>query len=297
MNLRRIGMSLIAPAIGLFISLAATAVILIAIGASISTVFSSMWNYGTSPRAMSLMLNLATIYFLSALAVSIGFKMNLFNIGVNGQYVLGALAAAVVASNLTLPKVASVTITILSAMFVGALWAGIAAWLKVARGVSEVISTIMLNFIAIGIISYIIVRTPIGTETSLNIRGTAAIPESGMLRGIAFIDPGTPIYGFFFISIVIGIAYWFLLNRTRFGFDLRATGKSATAARTSGVQSNRMIVVTMLLSGAVAGLVGLPYLLGDTGSYTLQFPTDWGSLMKLSAVTKLRVSKPVLLRH
>lgn len=276
MNLRRIGTSLIAPAIGLFISLAVTAVILIAIGASISTVFSSMWNYGTSPRAMSLMINLATIYFLSALAVSIGFKMNLFNIGVNGQYVLGALAAAVVASNLTLPRVASVTITILTAMIVGALWAGISAWLKVARGVSEVISTIMLNFIAIGIISYLIVRTRIGTETSLNVRGTAAIPESGMLRGAALIDPGTPIYGFFFISIIIGIGYWFLLNRTRFGFDLRATGKSASAARTSGVQSNRMIVVTMLLSGAVAGLVGLPYLLGETGTYSLQFPTDWG---------------------
>ncbi len=276
MNLRRIGTSLIAPAIGLFVSLAVTAVILVAIGASVSTVFSSMWNYGTSPRAMSLMLNLATIYFLSALAVSIGFKMNLFNIGVNGQYVLAALAAAVVASNLTLPKVASVSITIFVAMFVGAAWAGISAWLKVARGVSEVISTIMLNFIAIGIISYIIVRTPIGTETSLNIRGTKAIPETGMLRGIAFIDPGTQIYGFFFIAIFIGVAYWFLLNRTRFGFDLRATGKSATAARTSGVQSNRMIYVTMLLSGAVAGLVGLPYLLGDTGSYTLQFPTDWG---------------------
>ena len=222
------------------------------------------------------MLNLATIYFLSALAVSIGFKMNLFNIGVNGQYVLGALAAAVVASNLALPKIASVSISILAAMIVGALWAGISAWLKVARGVSEVISTIMLNFIAIGIISYIIVRTSIGTETSLNVRGTKQIPESGMLRGIAFLDPGTPIYGFFFISIVIGIGYWFLLNRTRFGFDLRATGKSASAARTSGVQSNRMIYVTMLLSGAVAGLVGLPYLLGDTGTYSLQFPTDWG---------------------
>jgi len=182
----------------------------------------------------------------------------------------------VFASNSTLPKAASVTVTIIVAMTVGALWAGIAAWLKVARGVSEVISTIMLNFIAIGIISYIIVRTSIGTETSLNIRGTKAIPETGMLRGVAFLDPGTPIYGFFFISIFIGIGYWFLLNRTRFGFDLRATGKSATAARTSGVQSNRMIYVTMLLSGAVAGLVGLPYLLGDTGSYTLQFPTDWG---------------------
>jgi simple sugar transport system permease protein len=276
MNLRRIGISLIAPAIGLSISLIATAFILRVIGADVTTVFASMWNYVTSPRAMSLMLNLATIYFLSALAVSIGFKMNLFNIGVNGQYVLGALAGAVVASNLTLPKAASVTVTIITAMFVGALWAGIAAWLKVARGVSEVISTIMLNFIAIGIISYIIVRTSIGTETSLNIRGTKAIPETGMLRGVAFLDPATPIYGFFFISIIVGVGYWFLLNRTRFGFDLRATGKSATAARTSGVQSNRMIYVTMLLSGAVAGLVGLPYLLGDTGSYTLQFPTDWG---------------------
>jgi simple sugar transport system permease protein len=276
MNLRRIGISLIAPAIGPSISLIATAFILRVIGADVTTVFASMWNYGTSPRAMSLMLNLATIYFLSALAVSIGFKMNLFNIGVNGQYVLGALAGAVVASNLTLPKAASVTVTIITAMFVGALWAGIAAWLKVARGVSEVISTIMLNFIAIGIISYIIVRTSIGTETSLNIRGTKAIPETGMLRGVAFLDPATPIYGFFFISIIVGVGYWFLLNRTRFGFDLRATGKSATAARTSGVQSNRMIYVTMLLSGAVAGLVGLPYLLGDTGSYTLQFPTDWG---------------------
>ena len=276
MNLRRIGTSLIAPAIGIFISIAVTAVILKFIGASVTTVFSSMWTYGTSPHAMSLTLNLATTYFLSALAVAVGFKMNLFNIGVNGQYVLGALAAAVVGSNLHMVGFIAIPISILAAMIVGAAWAGIAAWLKVSRGVSEVISTIMLNFIAIGIISYIIVRTGIGTETSLNVRGTKLIPESGMLHGTAFLDPGTKVYGFFFISIFIAIGYWFLLNRTRFGFDLRATGKSATAARTSGVESKRMAIVTMLLSGAIAGLVGLPYLLGETGSYNLNFPTDWG---------------------
>ncbi len=276
MNLRRLGTSLIAPAIGIFISIAVTAVILKFIGASVTTVFSSMWTYGTSPHAMSLTLNLATTYFLSALAVAVGFKMNLFNIGVNGQYVLGALAAAVVGSNLHMVGFIAIPISILAAMIVGAAWAGIAAWLKVSRGVSEVISTIMLNFIAIGIISYIIVRTGIGTETSLNVRGTKLIPESGMLHGTAFLDPGTKVYGFFFISIFIAIGYWFLLNRTRFGFDLRATGKSATAARTSGVESKRMAIVTMLLSGAIAGLVGLPYLLGETGSYNLNFPTDWG---------------------
>lgn len=276
MNIRRIATSLIAPAIGIFVSIIVTALILVAIGASVTGVFSAMLEYGTSPRAMSLTLNLATTYFLSALAVAVGFKMNLFNIGVNGQYVLATLAAAAVAGRLTMGFVPSILITIMVAVFVGAMWAGLAAWLKVKRGVSEVISTIMLNFIATGIVSYVIVRTSIGTETALNVQGTVEIPESGMMRGIAFIDPETKVYGFFFISIFIGIAYWFMLNRTRFGYDLRATGKSATAARTSGVESNRMIVVTMLLSGGIAGLVGLPYLLGDAGSYNLNFPTDWG---------------------
>ena len=276
MNFRRFGISLIAPLLGVVISVAVTSVILVAINANVGEVFSSMIRYGTSPRAMTLILNLATTYFLSALAVAIGFKMNLFNIGVNGQYVLGAVAAGAVAGALTLPKIPSVIITILVAMVVGAAWAGIAAWLKVARGVSEVISTIMLNFIAIAIISYIIVRTSIGHETSLNVRGTKEIAESGMLRGLALLDEGTKIYGFFFISIFIGIAYWFILNRTRFGYDLRATGHSASAARTSGIDARRMTVVTMLLSGAIAGLVGLPYLLGEAASYNLNFPTDWG---------------------
>ncbi len=276
MNLRRLGTSLIAPLLGVGISIAVTSVILIAIHAQPLAVFSSMIKYGASAHAMTLILNLATTYFLSALAVAIGFKMNLFNIGVNGQYTLGAMVGGAVAGSLHLPTILSVPITIAVAMIVGAGWAGIAAWLKVARGVSEVISTIMLNFIATAIISYTIVRTSVGHETSLNVRGTAMIPESGMLRGIPLLDPKTEIYGFFFISIAIGILYWFVLNRTRFGYDLRATGHSATAARTSGIDAKRMTVITMLISGALAGLVGLPYLLGDAGSYNLNFPTDWG---------------------
>lgn len=276
MNLRRIGVSLIAPLLGVFVSIAVTAVILKVIDADVAKVFSGMLKYGSSPRAETLILNLATTYFLSALAVAIGFKMNLFNIGVNGQYVLGAVAAGIVAGKLDFPKPISVTITILVAMIVGALWAGLAGWLKIARGVSEVISTIMLNFIAIAIISWLIIRTGFGVETSLNVRGTAIIPESGMLRGVAMIDPKTKVYGFFFITILVGVAYWFVINRTRFGYDLRATGVSASAARTSGVEAKRMTFITMLISGAIAGLVGLPYLLGEAASYNLNFPTDWG---------------------
>lgn len=276
MNLRKFGISLIAPLLGVVISIGVTAVILVSIHADVAKVFGAMVKYGTSPRAETLILNLATTYFLSALAVAIGFKMNLFNIGVNGQYILGAVAAGSVASALHMPTAISVLITIFVAITVGALWAGVAAWLKVARGVSEVISTIMLNFIAIAIISWLIIRTNVGVETSLNVRGTRVIPESGMLRGIAFIDPKTKLYGFFFIAVIIGIGYWFVLNRTRFGYDLRATGGSASAARTSGVDAKRMTAVTMLISGAIAGMVGLPYLLGEATSYNLNFPTDWG---------------------
>jgi simple sugar transport system permease protein len=276
MNLRRIGVSLIAPLLGVFISVGATAVILKVIDADVVKVFTAMIEYGTSPRAETLILNLATTYFLSALAVAIGFKMNLFNIGVNGQYVLGAVVAGIVAAKLDLPMPIAVTVTILVAVTVGALWAGVAAWLKVARGVSEVISTIMLNFIAIAIISWIIIRTGFGVETSLNVRGTAIIPESGMLRGAALIDPKTKVYGFFFITLIVGLVYWFIINRTRFGYDLRATGVSASAARTSGIEAKRMTVITMLISGGIAGLVGLPYLLGEAASYNLNFPTDWG---------------------
>jgi len=275
-SMTKIGLAVAAPLFAAFFSIVVSSIAVIATKKSPIDAFSSMLEYGFRTGSLMEIVNIATPYYIAAIAIAVTFRAGLFNIGVEGQLRLGALFSCYIGAMFVLPPVLHVLVVFMIAMTFGGLWAAIAAYLKVRRGVNEVISTIMLNFIAIGIISYIIVRTPIGTETSLNIRGTAAIPESGMLRGIAFIDPGTPIYGFFFISIVIGIAYWFLLNRTRFGFDLRATGKSATAARTSGVQSNRMIVVTMLLSGAVAGLVGLPYLLGDTGSYTLQFPTDWG---------------------
>ena len=170
----------------------------------------------------------------------------------------------------------SAVAAILVAMFVGALWAGIAAWLKVVRGISEVISTIMLNYLAIGVISYVIVQTGVGTEIKLNVRGTPRIQEGAQLAGYALIDPKVKVYGFFFIAIAVGVIYWIVLNRTRFGYDLRASGLSPSAATASGVNSKRMVVYAMLASGAIAGLVGLPDLLGKEFSYTLNFPANYG---------------------
>jgi simple sugar transport system permease protein len=267
---------LTAPMLAITFSLIVTALILAAFGANIFEVFSKMYDYGTSTRSLTLITNTATTYYLSAVAVAIGFKMNIFNIGVNGQYRLAAMTAGAVAGWISMPGPLAAVVAILVAMFIGALWAGVAAWLKVARGISEVISTIMLNFIAIGIISYVIVQTNIGTEVKVNVRGTPKIQEGARLAGYALIDPKVKIYGFFFIAIAVGIIYWVVLNRTRFGYDLRASGLSPSAATASGVNSKRMTIYAMLASGAIAGLVGLPDLLGKEFSYTLNFPANYG---------------------
>ncbi|MFM1787111.1 MAG: hypothetical protein RL228_1061 [Actinomycetota bacterium] len=276
MKLRKLVDVLAAPLLAIVFSLVVTGVILASFGANIFEVFSRMFDYGTSTRSLTLITNTATTYYLSAVAVAIGFKMNIFNIGVNGQYRLAAMTAAAVAGWISMPGPLSAVAAILVAMFVGALWAGIAAWLKVVRGISEVISTIMLNYLAIGVISYVIVQTGIGTEVKLNVRGTPRIQEGAQLAGYALIDPKVKVYGFFFIAIAVGIIYWVVLNRTRFGYDLRASGLSPSAATASGVNSKRMVVYAMLASGAIAGLVGLPDLLGKEFSYTLNFPANYG---------------------
>jgi simple sugar transport system permease protein len=158
------------------------------------------------------------------------------------------------------------------------MWSGIAGVLRAWRGVSEVISTIMLNAISTAIIAYLLRpgRLAVQTQGSNNI-GTKPIPESGRVGGISLIpDAGMKVFGLIVVAVLVGVGYSVLLNRTVFGFDLRATGGSQTAAVASGVDVKRMLVVAMLLSGAVAGLVGMPQLIGQSYSYSLDFPTGLG---------------------
>ena len=275
---RRIGPGIAAPALAILFSIFVTSLVLFAAGNNPIDAFSTMLSQLAKPRIQVSIINTATTYYLSAIAVAIGFRMNLFNIGVDGQYRLAAMIAAVVGGAVTLPPVLHVGLILAVAMLVGAFWAGIAALLKVTRGVSEVISTIMLNFIATGIVAYLLAPGRLAVETSgSNNIGTKPIPESGQVPGFPIIS-GTPnpVFGLIIIAILVGIGYWFVLGRTRFGYDLRATGSSEPAAIASGVNVKRMIVYTMLLSGAVAGLVGMPQLLGSSYSYSLDFPTGLG---------------------
>ena len=274
-RMTRLVLGISAPVLALVAAFAITSLVLIAAGDPVGGVWGEILSVPEG-RNIANIINSASVLYLSGIAVAIGFKMNLFNIGVDGQYRVAAFTAAVVAGEAWLPGYLNTALAIVCAMAVGALWAGIAGVLRATRGVSEVISTIMLNFIATSLVAYLLRKAAVRKEGSNSI-GTKEIPEGSRIPNISFGDgPGQEIYGFVILAVLVGIAYWFLLGSTRFGFDLRATGRSATAAVASGISVTKMTIAAMLLSGAVAGLVGLPILFGEAYAYGSTFQSGLG---------------------
>ncbi|MFJ2113763.1 MULTISPECIES: ABC transporter permease [unclassified Streptomyces] len=265
------------PALALVVALALTTVVLLASDRDPFRLYQLMFDSAQYVDIQVLIINQAGTYYLAALAVAVGFRMNLFNIGVDGQYRFAAMMAAVVGANVDLPGPLQIALIVIVAMLVGAFWAGIAGILKTTRGVSEVVATIMLNAIATSVIAWLIQAKNFGVQPAgSNNLTTGDIPESGWFPGLSLGAEAGEIYGFTFVAAACGIAYWFILGRTRFGFDLRATGASESAAQASGVDAKKMTLTAMLLSGAIAGLVGMPTLLGDSHTYSLDFPAGIG---------------------
>ncbi|WP_405660400.1 ABC transporter permease [Streptomyces sp. RK9] len=270
----RVLLAVAGPVIALIAAVALTSVVLLASGKSPIEPYSLMFEQAGFSDVQVLIINQAGMYYLAALAVAIGFRMNLFNIGVDGQYRLAAMVTAVVGAHVSLPSGLQIPLLILVAMLTGAFWAGIAGILKTTRGVSEVVATIMLNAIATSVIGYLTLTENFGVPVGNN-QTTGVMHKSGWFPGISMGDSGE-IYGFVVIAALGGVLYWLVLNRTRFGFDLRATGASQSAAAASGVNAKRMVLTAMIISGAVAGLAGMPILLGDVHTYSLSFPTGLG---------------------
>jgi simple sugar transport system permease protein len=264
---------LLAPIGALLIAFAISAAVLGLAGHSATDAFRQMFEYGQLPDSQVDIINRATSYYIAAVAVAFGFRMGLFNIGVDGQYRLATLAAAALGSASFvgwLPGVGRILLMIVVAMLLGGAWAAIAGMLKVTRGVSEVISTIMLNTIAGSITAFLNTTDHWGVQLKgSNAVSTRLLPRDSWLPNLHLIG-GTDarVNMFAIVAVGVGLGYWVLLERTRFGFDLRASGYSPSAAAASGVDAKRMVVLTMVLSGAVAGLVGMPQLLGESHAYT-----------------------------
>jgi len=278
-NRQRFVFALLAPAVALAAAVVISSIVLAISGHNPLSAYADMAEYAQRDESVVSILNRAVPLYISALAVAIGFKMNLFNIGVEGQYRLATLLAAWVGAEIALPKVLHIPVILVVAMATGAVWSGVAGVLRVQRGVSEVISTIMLNSISIGLAAYLFrtyLKAPQRPGSSLE--STAPLPSSARMPGfdLPWGDANTKVFGFIVIAVLLGVFFHLLVFRTRFGFDLRATGTNAAAAQASGVSTGRMILITMLLSGALAGLVGMPQLLGSTFKYDSAFQAGIG---------------------
>ncbi|MGW1909551.1 ABC transporter permease [Streptomyces sp. NPDC002076] len=272
----RLLLGLAAPVLAVVAALVVTALVILATGKNPGSAFSDMMTYGFASDSQVYILNKATTYYLAGVSVAIGFRMNLFNIGVDGQYRLAAFFAAVLGGALTVPGWIAIPLILICAMATGALWAAIAGILKVTRGVSEVISTIMLNSIATAIIAYLLQPGKLARlEQGGTVVSTKPLPSSSYFFSINT-GPAGQLWGFIFIAAAVGVAYWFVLGRTRFGFDLRTVGQSESAASASGVSVKKMIATSMIISGAVAGLIGMPTLLNDSYAFSNDFPVGIG---------------------
>jgi ABC-type uncharacterized transport system permease subunit len=273
---RRIVFSVVAPVTALIVALLVSSIALLLIHKNPIDAFKSMISYGAQGNQMISIANSAIPLYIAGLAVAIGFKMNLFNIGVNGQYLLAALVAAWAGTKLDMVAPLQITYILLVAVAVGAIWAGVAGVLKAAIGIHEVIATIMLNTIATGVSAYLLFNYFRQPSSAGNLTTqTPFLPDSARFPDLV---KGVPesLSGFALVAILVGVIYYVLVWRTKFGYNLRAAGLNFQAARVSGVNPGAMIVKTMLISGGIAGLVGMTSLLSLDHAYTLDFPTQLG---------------------
>ncbi|HEY1279726.1 MAG TPA: ABC transporter permease [Acidimicrobiales bacterium] len=281
----RIFYALAAPVIAAVLAIVVSSIALLIAGHSPVETFQTMWQYLDSADSLVAIINRAVPYYVAGVAVAIGFKMGLFNIGADGQYRLAALIAAAAGAAVSLPAPLHVAFILLVAVAVGGAWAAVAGVLKVTRGVNEVVSTIMLNFIATGISAFLLAEYFRDNNASL-VAQTERLPRSAWVPSLNrlletfgyHLPQGTILQGFLVGAIIVGIGYYVVVWRTRFGFELRTTGVNAAAARSAGVNPKAMILKAIVLSGMVAGLIGMAPLLCDPElhQYADTFPTAIG---------------------
>ncbi len=257
-----------------------------AIGGAYSALFQgSVYNFGASSfqagiRPLTQTLTFATPLIAAGLGVALAFRAGLFNIGGQGQILMAAAGAGWIALRVTLPFPLHLIVAVLVGMLAGALWSGIAGVLKARTGAHEVIVTIMLNYTAFYLLSYLLstqgALQPAGTTNPL----TSSTPTNAQLPKLLGSRYDLHLG---FILALLAVAYvWWLLNRSSTGFAFRAVGENPRAARVAGMNVPRVIVSSMLIAGALTGLAGTTQVLGLV---TTGFGSDIDAGIGFDAIT------------
>jgi general nucleoside transport system permease protein len=225
----------------------------------------------SSTRAIASTLNSTTPLIFAGLSVAFGLRAGLFNIGANGQLLVGAFCAAMVGTIPGLPG----PVAILAALFAGALggaaWGFIPGALKAWRGAHEVVTTIMLNSTAYLLLNLLASST--FKDQGATFPRTPDIQPAAVL---GIILENTRLHGGIFIAVITAVAIWFLLFKTVLGFEIRTVGANASAARYAGIRPAFITVLTMSIAGGLAGIGGGVEILGITKNYPAEYIVSYG---------------------
>ncbi len=226
------------------------------------------------PKYISWTIIRATPVIFTGLGVAFAFKTGTFNIGAEGQYIVGSLVAAWIGYVFHLPPILHVTTVLAAVLIAGALWGGLAGYIKAKFGVNEVITTIMLNWIAFYLNNFIVylpmVKKP-NSEASYSIQPSASIKLFTELKKTStnpFIKDffAAPVNLGFLLAIITAVILWFILKKTTLGYGLKAVGFNSDAAEYGGINIKKNLVISMAISGAICALGGATQVLGVTGN-------------------------------
>lgn len=221
-------------------------------------------DFATGIRPLTETLRFATPLIAAGLGVGLAFRAGLFNIGGQGQMLMAAAAAGYVATKFDLPFPLHLLASLVAGMLAAALWAGIAGLLKARTGAHEVITTIMLNNIAVYLLAWMLATQGILQAPGSNNPKTAPMPDSAVLPLILG-DTYKLHFGFLIALAAVAFAWW-LLERSSLGFRFRAVGENPAAARVAGIDVGRMYLTVMLIAGALVGIAGVSQVLGSETS-------------------------------
>lgn len=271
-KLQDTGLSLLITLIALVMALLVGALVIWAFGSNPIEAYGALWRgaFGTG-IAFTVTLGKAVPVMLTGLAVAIAFRCSVFNIGAEGQLLIGAMCAALVGAYVHLPMALHLPLTILASMVGGIFWAFFPAFLKLKGNVNVVISTIMFNYIAQYLISYLILgpfKGPGESPATATIDETAQLPD--LLPKPYVLNLG------FVLALVAVVVVYIILNRTSLGYEMRAVGFNPDASRTNGINVNRNMFLALLISGALAGLAGGIEVTGSLDKIVNNFSANYG---------------------
>jgi len=272
--------AMLVPLLAVFTAIIIGGLVIAAVGGNPFAAYAGLFEgaFG-SVKALSETAVWASPYIFAGLAVSVAFKGGLFNIGAEGQLALGAVASAWVGYALpdllgySLPMIIHLPLAVGAGMLFGFIWGAIPGALKAYTGAHEVINTIMMNYIALNLVSFLL-NGPMKDKNPLNV--IARTPEIAASARIPVIFSGLRIHWGFVLALLVAFLVWWLLWKTTLGFEIRTVGANPDAAKYAGINVKRIMTLAMALSGMLAGLAGAIEVTALNYRHELGFSTGYG---------------------